>query len=203
MIFDIIQAGNTIMCEVDVGVGFILTFYLILYHTCCLFHFAESKTYCHEQSALKLAAYSLQAENGDKTSTDTQQYFYIENYLPSKVNSLTLKNCTFVNALQHMQVIHKLSIQVILSILPEMHSQLKGQNREIAELHYLKEVQTLPEYGMVFYEVAKEKKEKVGSFLLGLSVRGLVVYNVHRGTKTPTSHWPWKRIKNLSFVVSN
>lgn len=83
-----------------------------------------------------------------------------------------------------------------------MHSELKGLSKELAEIRYLKEAQALPEYGMVFYEVAKTKREKVGTTLLGLSVRGLVIYDVHRNVKTPTSHWPWNKIKNISFVVS-
>lgn len=83
-----------------------------------------------------------------------------------------------------------------------MHSELQGQSREAAELHYLREAQTLPEYGMVFYEVAKEKHGKIGSIWLGLSLRGIVIYNVHKGTKTPSSHLAWKKIRNLSFVVS-
>lgn len=91
--------------------------------------------------------------------------------------------------------------EVIQSVLPGMHSELEGMNREVAELYYLKEAQTLPEYGMMFYEVAREKHAKIGSVWLGLSVRGIVVYNVHKGTKTPDSHWPWKKIKNLSFKV--
>lgn len=88
------------------------------------------------------------------------------------------------------------------SILPAMHNELKGQSKEEVKLHYLKEVQILAEYGMVFHEVAKEKNGKIGSVLLGLSVRGLVVYSVHKGVKTPSAHWPWKKIRNLSFVVS-
>ena len=83
-----------------------------------------------------------------------------------------------------------------------MHSELEGMTRETAELHYLREAQTLPEYGMVFYEVAKTKYEEIGSVWLGLSVRGIVVYNIHKGTKTPDSHWPWKKIQNMSFKVS-
>jgi tyrosine-protein phosphatase non-receptor type 13 protein len=100
-----------------------------------------------------------------------------------------------------LQAISKLGIPVIQSILPGMHDELKGQNREDAELNYLKEVQTLAEYGMVFYKAAREKKEKLGSVWLGLSVRGIVVYHVHKGVKTPNSHWPWKKIRNLSFAV--
>lgn len=100
------------------------------------------------------------------------------------------------------QAITKLGVPVIQKILPGMHSELKGQSREVAELNYLKEVQTLSEYGMVFYKVSKEKKGKIGSIWLGLSVRGIVVYQVHKGTKTPSSHWPWKKIRHLSFAVS-
>lgn len=101
-----------------------------------------------------------------------------------------------------LQVILKLGMPVVQSILPAMHSELKGQSKEVAELHYLKEVQILAEYGMIFYEVAKHKNGKIGSILLGLSVRGLVIYSIHKGVKTPSSHWPWKKIKNLSYVVS-
>lgn len=100
-------------------------------------------------------------------------------------------------------MINKIGRPVIHKILPGMHSELKGQCREVAEFHYLREAQTLPEYGMVFYEVSKEKHGMIGSVWLGLSVRGIVVYNVHKGVKTPNSHWPWKKMKNLSFVVSN
>lgn len=100
-----------------------------------------------------------------------------------------------------LQVIGKLGIPVIQNILPGMHSELKGQTREVAEVHYLKEVQNLAEYGMVFYKVAKEKNGRIGSIWLGLSVRGLVIYHVHKGIKTPSSHWPWKKIRNLSFAV--
>lgn len=101
-----------------------------------------------------------------------------------------------------VQVISKLSEQVILSVLPGMHAELEGLNKEAAELNYLKEAQTLPEYGMVFYNVSREKRKKIGSVCLGLSVRGIVVYSVYKGTKTPQSHWPWRKIKNLSFAVS-
>jgi len=64
------------------------------------------------------------------------------------------------------------------------------------------ECQTLPEYGMVFYQVATSKKDKMGSVWLGLSVRGIVMYCVHKEVKTPFMHWPWSELKNLSYTVS-
>ncbi len=101
----------------------------------------------------------------------------------------------------YFQVINKLGRATVQSVLSNMHSELHGLSREVAEVQYLMEAQTLPEYGMVFYEVAKTKHGKIGSIWLGLSVRGIVVYDVHKGIKTPTSHWPWKKIKNLSYAV--
>ena len=50
------------------------------------FCITEGKLYCHEQSALKLAAYSLQAEIGDKKDTDAEMYFHAEKSLPSRAS---------------------------------------------------------------------------------------------------------------------
>lgn len=163
--------------------------------------FTEAKTYCHEQSALKLAAYAIQAEKGDHKHTDCESCLKnTKYYLSPKV--LVLQNKIANSRINLLQVISKLGEEVIKGILPGMHSELKGQSREAAELHFLQEAQTLPEYGMVFYKVAREKRGAIGLIWLGLSVRGIVIYNVHKGIKTPTSHLSWKSIKNLSRAVS-
>lgn len=44
----------------------------------------EGKTYCHEQPALKMASFALQAEKGDIPSKK-QPYFRMEDYVPLKV----------------------------------------------------------------------------------------------------------------------
>ena len=84
-----------------------------------------------------------------------------------------------------------------------MHAEHKGMGKEMAELEFLKVVQTLSEYGMVFYRVARSKRASIGSVWLGFSVRGIVVFDVHKDVKTPISHCPWKKIENLSFSVSH
>lgn len=82
-----------------------------------------------------------------------------------------------------------------------MHAEHKGMSKDMAELEFLKEVQTQPEYGMVFYRVARSKRGTMGSVWLGFSVRGIVVFDVHKEIKTPVSHCPWRKIENLSFAV--
>ena len=43
--------------------------------------------FCHEQPALKLAAYALQAEKGDYDHRQSRYgYFRLEDYLPNKVS---------------------------------------------------------------------------------------------------------------------
>ncbi len=42
--------------------------------------------YCHEESALKLAAFALQAEKGDQPDTSTHHsYFRLDDFVPKKV----------------------------------------------------------------------------------------------------------------------
>ena len=46
----------------------------------------EGKMYCHEETALKLAAFALQAEKGDcDTNKKPHDYFRPEDYLSEKV----------------------------------------------------------------------------------------------------------------------
>lgn len=44
------------------------------------------KVYCHEETALLLASYSLQAEKGDYgPSLEGKEYYKLEDYMPQKV----------------------------------------------------------------------------------------------------------------------
>lgn len=46
----------------------------------------EGKMYCHEETALKVAAFALQAEKGDYDALEKRHsYFRPEDYLPEKV----------------------------------------------------------------------------------------------------------------------
>lgn len=159
--------------------------------------FAESKTYCSEQSALKLAAYAIQAELGDFSVKERS--YKLEDYLSQKVCALSILSNLLTGVL--WQVITKLGEPRVYNALRDWHAELKGLKAMEAQLNFMMECQTLPEYGMVFYQVATSRKEKVGSVWLGLSVRGIVMYNVHKGVKTPFTHWPWSNLRNLSYTV--
>ncbi len=85
----------------------------------------------------------------------------------------------------------------------DVHAELSGMRGTEAESCFMMECQTLPEYGTFFYQVSTPHKgKKMGSEWLGISVRGIVLYNIHRGVKTPFTHWPWSQLKHLSYDVS-
>ena len=96
----------------------------------------------------------------------------------------------------------KVGKRTIEELLPNMHAELRSMSREEAELEFLKEAQKLPEYGMVFYRVAQNKSDPIGSVWLGFCVRGIVVYDYHKDIKTPLHYCSWKKTQNLSFSVS-
>lgn len=96
----------------------------------------------------------------------------------------------------------KVGKKTIEELLPNMHAELRDVTREEAELEFLKEAQKLPEYGMVFYRVAQNKNDPIGSIWLGFCVRGIVVYDYHKNVKTPLHYCSWKKTQNLSFSVS-
>lgn len=100
------------------------------------------------------------------------------------------------------QAIDKVGRTKAERLLTDIHAEQQGKTREDAELNFLKEAQTLPEYGVVFYRVSQDKQSPLGSKWLGFCIRGIVVYDVHKDVKTPTTHCPWRSTQNLSFSVS-
>lgn len=86
--------------------------------------------------------------------------------------------------------------------LEAAHVKLSGKSQEEAELSFLREAQTLPEYGIVFYQASKSKSGHHGEIWLGFSVRGIVVFDVHKDVRTPLLRSAWNTTENISFAVS-
>ena len=150
------------------------------------------------------------------TSTHVHMYkCCFQQRVPCDINNVHMYMCCFqhctygvtcvpcdINNVHCWQVMDKVGRKTIEELLPNMHSELKGMSREEAELEFLKEAQKLPEYGMVFYRVARNKSDPIGSVWLGFCVRGIVVYDYHKNIKTPLHYCSWKKTQNLSFSVS-
>ncbi len=101
-----------------------------------------------------------------------------------------------------MQTCSKLGLAPAKRALQAIHDEQKGKSRDEAELSFLREAQTLPEYGMVFYQVSRSKKGPHGEVWLGFSIRGIVVFDVHKEVRTPVLRSSWSTTENITYAVS-
>ncbi|MGH0139081.1 UNVERIFIED_CONTAM: hypothetical protein FKN15_022479 [Acipenser sinensis] len=63
----------------------------------------------------------------------------------------------------------------------------------------LKVCQKLPEYGVHFHRVLPEKKSQTG-IMLGVCSKGVLIFEMHNGARTPVLRFPWRETKKISFT---
>nr|XP_009674825.1 PREDICTED: tyrosine-protein phosphatase non-receptor type 13 isoform X2 [Struthio camelus australis] len=140
----------------------------------------EDRMHCDDETALLLASLALQAEYGDyQAEVHGMSYFRLEHYLPARV-------------------MEKLDLSYIKEELPKLHSTYVGASEKETELEFLKMCQRLAEYGVHLHHVLPEKKSQTG-ILLGVCSKGVVVFEVRNGIRTPVLRFPWRETKKISF----
>uniref|UniRef100_A0A8C9F192 Tyrosine-protein phosphatase non-receptor type 13 n=1 Tax=Pavo cristatus TaxID=9049 RepID=A0A8C9F192_PAVCR len=143
----------------------------------------EDRMHCDDETALLLASLALQAEYGDyQAEVHGMSYFRLEHYVPARV-------------------MEKLDTSYIKEELPKLHSTYVGASEKEIELEFLKLCQRLTEYGVHLHHVLPEKRSQTG-ILLGVCSRGVVIFEVHNGSRTPVLRFPWRETKKISFSVS-
>nr|XP_033818902.1 tyrosine-protein phosphatase non-receptor type 13 isoform X2 [Geotrypetes seraphini] len=140
----------------------------------------EERLHCDDEIALLLASLALQAEYGDyQPEIHGLAYFRMEHYLPARV-------------------MEKLNLSLIKEELPKLHSSYIGASEKETELTFLKVCQGLAEYGVHFHRVLPEKKSQTG-ILMGVCPKGVLIFEVHNGVRTPVLRFPWRETKKISF----
>ncbi|NXJ04685.1 PTN13 phosphatase, partial [Odontophorus gujanensis] len=140
----------------------------------------EDRMHCDDETALLLASLALQAEYGDyQAEVHGVSYFRLEHYVPARV-------------------MEKLDTSYIKEELPKLHSTYVGASEKEIELEFLKLCQRLTEYGVHLHHVLPEKRSQTG-ILLGVCSRGVVIFEVHNGARTPVLRFPWRETKKISF----
>lgn len=64
----------------------------------------------------------------------------------------------------------------------------------------LKVSQRLAEYGVHFHRVLPEKRSQTG-IMLGVFSKGVLIFEVLNGNRTPVLRFPWRDTKKISFTV--
>ncbi|XP_051533072.1 tyrosine-protein phosphatase non-receptor type 13 isoform X2 [Myxocyprinus asiaticus] len=142
--------------------------------------FLEERVRCDMENAMILASLALQAEFGEhQPELHGKTYFRTEHYLPASV-------------------LDKIDQTTIKEELPKLHSSYYNATEEEAELEFLKVSQRLTEYGVHFHRVLPEKRSQTG-IMLGMYSKGVLIFEVLNGNRTPVLRFPWRDTKKISF----
>uniref|UniRef100_A0A4W5QBV9 Uncharacterized protein n=1 Tax=Hucho hucho TaxID=62062 RepID=A0A4W5QBV9_9TELE len=140
----------------------------------------EDRLYCSEETCILLAALALQAEFGDYMSElYGRNYYQPEQYVSKRM-------------------LEKMALPTLKEELSRFHANNAQMLPEEAETEFLKIAQQLPEYGMVFHRVGREKKPVVGELVLGVCATGIVVYELKNHLRTITRRFLWRETDTIS-----
>ncbi|XP_077092850.1 FERM and PDZ domain-containing protein 2 isoform X3 [Siphateles boraxobius] len=140
----------------------------------------EDRVYCNEETALFLAALALQAEFGDyMPEVYGKNYFQTEQYISKRVTE-------------------KVALPCLREELPRLHANNAQMLPEEAEMEFLKIAQQLPEYGVLFHRVARERKPIIGELVLGICAKCILVYEVKNNTRMLSRRFHWTETDSLS-----
>ncbi|XP_068597095.1 tyrosine-protein phosphatase non-receptor type 13 [Brachionichthys hirsutus] len=140
----------------------------------------EDRFYCNEETGLFLAALALQAEFGDYVPELYGKNYYQPEHYVSK------------------RMLEKLALPNVKEELPRLHANHIQMLPEEAESEYLKITQQLPEYGVMFHRVGREKRPVVGELVLGVCSKGIIVYEMKNHIRTVTRRFLWRETDSIS-----
>ncbi|XP_030071117.1 FERM domain-containing protein 6 isoform X2 [Microcaecilia unicolor] len=142
----------------------------------------HSQCVLREEAYFLLAAFALQADLGTfKRNKHYGKYFQPEAYFPS-------------------WVIKKRGKDYILKHIPNMHRDQFALSVSEAHLKYIKEAARLDDVPVHYYRLFKDKRELEASLLLGLTLRGIQIFQNVGEERQLLYDFPWTNVGKLVFV---
>ncbi|XP_077960319.1 LOW QUALITY PROTEIN: FERM domain-containing protein 6 [Gasterosteus aculeatus] len=142
---------------------------------------------CRQQEEVyfQLAGYALQASLGDhhlpREGMEVTPYFEPKEYFPPWILS-------------------KRGPDYLLCHGPKVHQELWGMSTREAMLLFIKEACRLEDVPVTFYRLQKDKKAEKGTALLGLTLRGMQVYQEVNNMRQMLYNFPWSNVGRLTFL---
>ncbi|XP_005304003.2 FERM domain-containing protein 1 isoform X2 [Chrysemys picta bellii] len=135
-----------------------------------------------EEIYFLLAAYGLQADLGNYTeNVHVGKYFEPQAYFPQ-------------------WIIAKRGSDYILKHAPEMHQEQQGLTAKDAILKFIKESCLLEDVPVHYYRLQKDKKEDRPTVVLGLTLKGIHIYQEVNHVSQLLYDFPWSHIGKLAFL---
>ncbi|KAG7514141.1 FERM and PDZ domain-containing protein 2 [Solea senegalensis] len=150
----------------------------------------DDRLSCHEESALYLGGLALQTEYGDcMPEVFGRNYYRPDQYVPKSV-------------------MEKRALPYIQEELIRLHSNNAQMLSDESKLEFLKVCQQLPEYGVFFHRVTREKKPIEGEIILGVCAKGVIICEVKDGSRSTSQNFYWRDTATISsnrrkFVVES
>uniref|UniRef100_A0A8C2KZ87 FERM domain containing 6 n=1 Tax=Cyprinus carpio TaxID=7962 RepID=A0A8C2KZ87_CYPCA len=142
----------------------------------------QSQCIQREEAYFLLAAFALQADLGNfKRNKHFGAYFQPEAYFPSWV--IAKRGCDYI--LRH---------------IPNMHKEQFALTASEAQLKYIKEAALLDDVTVHYYRLYKDKKELEASLTLGLTLRGIQIFQNVGTVRQLLYDFPWTNVGKLVFV---
>ncbi|XP_028832815.1 FERM domain-containing protein 6-like [Denticeps clupeoides] len=142
----------------------------------------QSQCIQREEAYFLLAAFALQADLGNfKRNKHFGKYFEPEAYFPP-------------------WVIEKRGRDYILRHIPNMHKDQFALTASEAHLKYIKESAQLDDVTVHYYRLYKDKKEVDASLTLGLTLRGIQIFQNVGLVRQLLYDFPWTNVGKLVFV---
>ncbi|KAM6956792.1 FERM domain-containing protein 6 [Aplochiton taeniatus] len=143
---------------------------------------------CRQQEEVyfQLAGYALQADLADHPPPaddhgGTTPYFQPKEYFPP-------------------WIVAKRGVDYLHCHGPKVHRELWGMPARDAILHFIRESCRLEDVPVTFYRLQKDKKEERGTALLGLTLRGMQVYQEVNNIRQLLYDFPWFNVGRLTFL---
>ncbi|XP_041830094.1 tyrosine-protein phosphatase non-receptor type 13 [Melanotaenia boesemani] len=140
----------------------------------------DDRLSCHEETALYLGGLALQTEYGDCMPEVYGRNYYRPDQYVSK------------------SVMEKRALPYIQGELLRLHANNAQMLADESELEFLKVCQQLPEYGVFFHRVTREKKPLDGEIILGVCAKGVTVYEVKDGCRSTSQNFYWRETATIS-----
>ncbi|KAJ7342203.1 hypothetical protein JRQ81_009656 [Phrynocephalus forsythii] len=142
----------------------------------------QSRCIDKEEIYFLLASYGLQVDVGDyREDFHRGNYFEPQTYFPQ-------------------WIIAKRGSDYILKHAPEMHREQQGLSTKEAILKYVKESCLLEDVPVHFYRLQKDKKEDRPTIILGLTLKGMHIYQEVNHVRQLLYDFPWSHIGKLAFL---
>ncbi|KAM7408888.1 hypothetical protein PAMA_002555 [Pampus argenteus] len=142
---------------------------------------------CRQQEEVyfQLAGYALQADLGDyqltRENMEITPYFKPKEYFPP-------------------WIVAKRGVNYLLCHGPKVHQELWGMSTRDATLLFIRESCRLEDVPVTFYRLQKDKKAEKGTAVLGLTLRGMQVYQEVSNVRQLLYDFPWSHVGRLTFL---